>query len=186
MAESNKYLRIRDAEKYFRSISESTLIMDNDEIHKAGRMYDVFLSYNHKDITIAKFVYNILKNNHGLSVYVDYNDRSFNRNIVDKKTAQTLCNRLNACKSLIYVHSSNSKNSKWCPWEIGLASGLKDFKCAIIPCVNESDSEYDKQEYLTLYPEAIYSIASDKTGPYFWVKPTEYSSYKTLDFWVKN
>lgn len=186
MAEYRNYLRIKEVIDSYKNISESTLFTDSNNLHEEGRTYDVFLSYNHKDLKLAQFVYNILKNKHGLSVYIDFNDPSFSRKIVDKKTAQTLCARLNSCKALVYIHSPNSKNSKWCPWEVGLASGLKDFKCAIIPCVDESDSEYVKQEYLTLYPEAIYKLAIDNTGPYFWVKPPEYHSYKPIDYWVEH
>ena len=114
------------------SFEQHTKIMR--ESYTPQSSYDIFLSYNHLDINVAKWVYEKLSKQ-GYRVYADFIDSSYPI-IVDIKTSLILVNKINQCKCLLYIHTVNSKNSKWCPWEIGLASGLKNFKCAIIPILD--------------------------------------------------
>lgn len=149
-----------------------------------NKKYDLFLSYNHKDITLAKAIYQELQNQ-GISVYADFIDLSF-KPIVDKNTAKILCDKIANCKALAYIHTENAKNSKWCPWEIGLASGLKDFKCVIIPAIVKDDNEFDRQEYLTLYPFTSYTKYINGKGPFFWVKTSMTGNGIRLLNWIHN
>ncbi len=111
--------------------------------------FDIFLSYSLPDQYYAKLVFQKLKES-GFTVYADFLDKKLSRSNITKHTAEVLAATISKCKSLIYIHSRGAKNSKWCPWEVGLASGLKNFRCGILPLTEEFDSEYERQEYLTL------------------------------------
>ncbi len=173
------FVKVRDIINKYSKLNEDYSINDSNTFdslqYKAylsllnNDKYDLFLSYNHKDITLARAIYHELKNQ-GISVYADFIDPSF-QPIVNKKTAKILCNKIANCKALAYIHTENAKNSKWCPWEIGLASGLKDFKCVIIPAIVNDDNEFDRQEYLTLYPFASYTKDRNGNGPFFGLEP---------------
>lgn len=117
---------------------------------KKGDKYDAFLSYSYSDKEYALIIYALLKEC-GLSVYIDIKDESLDRDSVNKKTAKKLATKMNDCRSLIYVHTSSAKASKWCPWELGYMSGRTDFRCAIMPLI-EDNKKFLNQEYLNLYP----------------------------------
>lgn len=164
-------------------LNENYHFNDSNIIYKKGKNYDLFLSYNHKDIVLAKAVYHELINQ-GISVYADFIDPTF-KTIVDKTTALILCDRLADCKALAYIHTANASNSKWCPWEIGLASGLRDFKCLIISAIERDDNEFIRQEYLLLYPFTSYSPDLNGNGPYFWVRTSKKGKSEKLIDWLK-
>ncbi len=141
---------------------------------KKGDKYDVFLSYSYSDKRFALIIYALLIK-YGLSVYIDINDNSLNRDNVNKKTAKRLAKIMDECRSLIYVHTSSAKASKWCPWELGYMSGKSNFRCAVMPLVEEKE-KYPYQEYLNLYPYVDYEKDEETKKYAFLVK--EYSSNK--------
>ena len=62
--------------------------------------------------------------NAGYAVYVDWiEDEELDRSEVTPKTAQLLKKRMNSSQGLAYVASSNTAQSKWCPWELGYFDG---------------------------------------------------------------
>lgn len=142
--------------------------------------YDIFLSYSFYDIDYAKKIYQLLLK-HGFSVYADFIDNSFSRKNVNKVTAEKLIFAMKKCDSLVYIHSKSSKDSKWCPWEIGLASGINNFKCAILPLI-EDYYEFDRQEYLMIYP--VIELRNTTTGiEKLWAFEGE--NYNSLNEWIK-
>ena len=115
-------------------------------------MYGIFLSHSYDDGETILGVKRLIEAL-GLTVYVDWiEDPNLDRGYVTSKTAAVLRARMRACSSLIYVHSANSANSAWMPWELGFFDGFKPSHVWILPLVANSDSEFTKQEYLGLYP----------------------------------
>ena len=121
--------------------------------------YDVFLSHSIADAEIILGV-KLLLEDKGLKVYVDWiEDSKLDRSKVNAATAEILRHRMRSCKSLIYVHSTNSGQSKWMPWEIGYFDG----KHVGHPVTQSEQNDFDGQEYLGLYPnveEGIISFSS--------------------------
>lgn len=116
------------------------------------KTYDVFLSHSYQDSDVILGVKAIIESL-GLSVYVDWiDDGGLDRNSVTAKTAEILRVRMRQSSSLIYVHSAQSPDSKWMPWELGYFDGFRPSFVWILPLVVSSDSEYKGQEYLGLYP----------------------------------
>jgi hypothetical protein len=79
-------------------------------------------------------------------------DPKFDRGRVTSATAADLRERMRACSSLLYAHSSNSPKSKWMPWELGFFDGFKPGHVWILPLVANSDSDFEDQVYRGLYP----------------------------------
>ncbi len=97
-----------------------------------------------------------LFNNAGYSVYVDWiNDKTLDRNNVSPKTAKVIKNRISDCKGLSYIATGNIINSKWCPWELGLADGMLNGRSCILPVMEETGT-FKGLEYLGLYPYIEY------------------------------
>ena len=116
------------------------------------KTYDVFLSHSYQDADVILGVKSIIES-FGLSVYVDWiDDGGLDRSKVTVRTAEILRVRMRQSSSLLYVHSSQSTDSKWMPWELGYFDGFRPTFVWILPLVIASDSEYKEQEYLGLYP----------------------------------
>jgi len=90
---------------------------------------------------------------YGLTVYVDWIDSpEMDRANVTPATAQVLRGIMSSSRMLIYAHTENSGNSKWCPWELGYFDGKKDGNVFILPIVDTDQNSFIGQEYLGLYP----------------------------------
>ena len=104
-----------------------------------------------------------------------------NRTHVNAKTAQTIKERMQNCKCLLYATSENSSSSKWMPWETGLMDGLNG-RVAICPLMGGSDSNFNGQEYLSLYPFLSYEKAESGKDT-LWIN--EGSKYVKFSDWLK-
>lgn len=145
--------------------------------------YDIFISYNFNDISYAKKIVGLLAK-HNYSAYADYQDLTLNRNNVSVKTAKHLLLKMKKCKALFYLHSKSATVSKWCPWEVGIFSGIKNFKCANLPIVDKKyDKLYKHQEYLSLYPYVDYEKNSDDNTYDFWINCQD-GKYVSLKEWL--
>jgi hypothetical protein len=132
--------------------SASQLLREDARGFSTEKRYDVFLSHSYDDGEMILGVKRVIEDL-GLTVYVDWlEDAKLDRSKVTVATAAILRARMRACNSLIYVHSSNSPDSAWMPWELGYFDGFKPSQVWILPLVSESDAEFKGQEYLGLYP----------------------------------
>lgn len=150
----------------------SQILTEDASSFVPGKQYDIFLSHSYDDGDLILGVRRLIEAL-GLSVYVDWiEDPSLDRGKVTSRTAAILRVRMSACSSLIYAHSSSSAKSVWMPWELGFFDGFKPSHVWILPLVVNSDSEFENQEYLGLYPtvEKLTSprgqyLFSAKVGP---------------------
>lgn len=156
------------------SIKDSIMLFESkqNDIHDN---YDIFLSYSSNDKEYAKFTYSLLKKER-YKIYVDYNDEILDPSNVSKKTAEELKNSLSRSKMILYLHSQNSKLSRWCQWELGVATGLNKLG-AYFPIV--TDISTYKQEYLQLYPYIDFDEPEGGTKKIFWVMESQ-NKYTTL------
>ena len=119
--------------------------------------FDIFLSHSHKDVNSDAVigVYTELESR-GFSVYVDsIVEPSRHPHVVTPKTADRLRLRMKQSSVMVFLHTKNTINSKWCPWELGYFDGGGAPKgierVYILPLVGDT-GEYQGQEYLGLYP----------------------------------
>ena len=136
---------------YPEKLNESQIYFSKCAKNDLNTIFDIFISYNIKDKSIIRGVYNELTKM-GFKVYVDFIvDSNLDRSSVTLNTAQIIRRRLENSKSLIYAQSPAAMISRWMPWELGIVDGNTK-RCAVMPILPNSTDFYSKQEYLKLYP----------------------------------
>ena len=145
--------------------------------------FDVFLSHARVDEDVVYGAKRELER-YGFSVYVDWIvDTQLDRSKVTSETAETLRDRMRQCKGLLYVHSENSDDSRWMPWELGYFDGYAQ-RAAILPVVEPVINEFKGVEYLGIYPylDDYVDTAGVKR---LWInKPGSRSVYAPLKSWL--
>ncbi len=116
---------------------------------KAANIRTAFLCHSHLDEELAKGLVTVLAEQ-GISLYVDWADQSMPAT-PNRTTAAKIQDRIRTCDLFLLLATKNSMASRWCPWEIGYADGIKlDRNILIIPTVDASGI-YHGNEYLQLY-----------------------------------
>lgn len=87
-----------------------------------------FLCHSHKDQELAKGLQVLLKEN-GWDVYIDWEDNEMPSS-PNKETASKIKSKITTTDWFLFLATSNSTQSRWCPWEIGYADSQKGMeKC---------------------------------------------------------
>lgn len=115
-----------------------------------------FLSHSTKDDELVVGAIRVLEA-HGATVYLDKIDPDLPP-YTSAETASKLKQRVNQTKKFVLLASKNSKESKWVPWELGVADGYKGLsRIALFPAVDdESDTAWTSWEYLGLYDRIVW------------------------------
>ena len=109
----------------------------------------IFLSHSHKDRTQAEGLVYYLASL-GIKVYVDWNDSDMPR-ITNRDTAEKIKGEIKTKALFLILATSNALQSRWVPWEIGIADQCKgDQRMLLIPVADYS-GRFDGNEYLQLY-----------------------------------
>lgn len=131
--------------------------------------YDVFISYSRNDQEFALKVVKLL-NTYGYKTYIDCIDSQLKKQkTINEDIAKRLVERMKKCKALLYLYSPSSSVSKWCQWEVGVFSGIKNFRCANLPIVDKKGEKYKNQEYLELYPHVEFGNNTNTNEDEFFV-----------------
>lgn len=118
----------------------------------------VFLSHSSKDDDLVPGAIALL-HAHDATTYIDDADKSL-PSPPNIETAAILRTRISECPRFVLLLSANTRSSRWVPWELGVADGLKGVaKVAVMPINpdSHSDATWVTQEYLGLYPRVIAS-----------------------------
>src|SRR4051812_25708928 len=113
--------------KYFSSkasqnenFSKGILVEDYDFQKRASpTSLDVFLSHSSLDKEALPKAIAFLKA-FGANVYIDKVDKELPQN-TSSETGKKLKQRIAECPKFIVLVTANSKNSRWIPWELGIA-----------------------------------------------------------------
>lgn len=108
----------------------------------------IFLCHSHLDETLVKGVIYML-NQSGWKVYMDWADASMPET-PNSKTAERIKQKIVTLDYFIFLATSNSTKSRWCPWEIGYADGKKHIDKILILPTTDNINTYGN-EYLQLY-----------------------------------
>ena len=144
-----------------------------------------FLSHSSKDDDLVAGAIRVLEN-HGAKVYIDEIDPEMPP-YTSEKTAGLLKTRIRDTSRFVLLASKNSKESKWVPWELGIADGVKDTsKIALFPA---SDSSYDKAwaswEYLGLYDRIVWGKLENYQKEVWMVIDEKKNTATELSKWLK-
>ncbi|WP_081963185.1 toll/interleukin-1 receptor domain-containing protein [Pseudomonas sp. ML96] len=116
----------------------------------------IFLCHSHKDQNLA-FGFSQMLQNAGCKVYIDWLDEEMPET-PNKETAIRIRQKIKENEYFVYLATENSSRSRWCPWEIGYADGVKVLDRIIIVPTRDRATSYG-QEYLGIYRRL--DIASD-------------------------
>ena len=142
-----------------------------------------FLSYSSADADVLPAVIKFVENHNG-RVYVDRADASLPAT-PNRETASTLKKRIEQCGRFLLFASDRSKDSKWMPWELGLADALKgESRVAILPAVEDVLATWPKREYLALYDKVVYGDLQGEKERVWMVLNEERNSAIELGSWL--
>jgi hypothetical protein len=162
--------------------TRSGQVVVSKSLHEAASRHEqtAFLCHSHEDKELAKGLQVLLKEN-GWDIYIDWLDNDLPSS-PEKETAEKIKSKINQTDWFLFLATSNSTASRWCPWEIGYADAVKSYeKILIIPTEDDSGWWYGN-EYLQLYNQITDASNSiGKTG-YAVFRPKSSQS----GMWVEN
>lgn len=127
-----------------------------------------FLSHSTKDAELLPGVISLLER-HGANVYLDKKDAELPK-ITSPVTGDQLRTRIGQSKRFILFATENSKDSRWVPWELGLADGKKgDAGVAVLPSSSAADPSWPDQEYLGMYRRIVFGALQGYSRDVFFV-----------------
>ena len=181
---TKQYLASEAPKRSISSYSKSRIAEANSTVFSSTKEYDLFISHSYLDKQLVLTLVELF-NQANYSVYVDWiEDGDLDRSAVTARTAEVIRNRLKQCRGLSYIATSSITNSKWCPWELGLADGMHQGHACILPVV-ESGNAYTGSEYLGLYPYIDYSKTANGKNYEFWVTDSKNPLlYTSLRSWL--
>ncbi len=144
-----------------------------------------FLSHSTTDGDLLPGVIAILER-HGAAVYVDKRDPALPP-VTSRETASILRRRIRDASKFILLASLASKDSRWMPWELGIADGIKAPGCtAVLPSPDKShDRTWTEQEYLGVYDRIVYGDLQGHSQPVFMVWNQEKNTATELSAWLQ-
>lgn len=135
------------------SISKILEKIINESATSHALSCDTFFAHSSVDINLVKNIITYFKDI-GLKPYIDKDDMELPK-YTDIDTAKKLKSNIGACKRFVIVVTDNSINSKWVPWELGVADILKNYEnVAILPIESVNmDEKFKGNEYLGIYKQ---------------------------------
>lgn len=114
-------------------------------------MHDIFLSHSHHDKEMAMKLKERLEELR-FDVYADFDDPELQKqgNNLNHALVEKLKGKIRTCKVFLFVFSAESANSRWMPWELGLADGVVG-NVLLWPLHPGAEQARETQEYLKLY-----------------------------------
>ena len=102
------------------------------------------------------------------------------------ETAALLKQRINQTKRFVLLTSNNSKDSRWVPWELGIADGAKGLgKIALFPASdNTNDDSWTSWEYLGLYQRIVWGMLQGHQEELWMVLDHKANTAVTLRSWL--
>ena len=143
-----------------RSFAQKLNINEQANLRKSassrGLSGATFLSHSSKDDDLVVGAISVLEG-HGAQVYVDEIDPEMPP-YTTEETAELLKNRIRQTRRFVLLASKNSKDSRWVPWELGVADGYKGLtNIALFPASDSSHEQaWASWEYLGLYRRIVW------------------------------
>ena len=115
---------------------------------KLARKQTAFLCHSHQDAKLAKNVQALLQDN-GWEVYIDWDDHTMPER-PNRETALKIQGSIRDLNWFLFLATQNSVSSRWCPWEIGYADGVKPYDSILVIPTTNYQGTYGN-EYMQLY-----------------------------------
>lgn len=177
-----RFFNSADIEFYRRKI-----ILESVDIKKASLSTyskNVFLSHSSKDVDMLPSVINFLEK-YGAKVYIDKNDTELPR-VTSPETAKILKDNIKKCDKFILLITENSRDSRWIPWELGIADIAKNINnVALFPSTDALSPSWVKQEYLGLYSKITKNAFKGSSNEVWMVYDAHKNTGVELSQWLK-
>lgn len=144
---------------------------------RASGFKTAFLCHSHKDEELVKGLVTLLADS-GWQVYVDWADASMPET-PNRQTAEKIKQKIVDHNLFLFLATSNSMASRWCPWEIGYADGKKQIDQILIIPTSDGTKTHGN-EYLQLYRRIDWGTLNQFRDLAVW-KPEEANG-----IWLKN
>lgn len=170
-----------------RSSSANSTQNTRDNLFKSTAstaVMSTFLSHSSKDKEILAGAIQVLQN-HGAVVYIDEIDPEMPP-YTSEETAALLKQRISQTKRFVLLTTNNSKESRWVPWELGIADGAKGLsKIAIFPASDTTnDDSWASWEYLGLYRRVVWGLLQGHPQELWMVLDTKANTAVPLRDWL--
>jgi hypothetical protein len=117
---------------------------------KATAQVSIFLSHSHKDKELVEGFINYLAYSSEIIIYVDWQDSDM-PSTTNRETALRIKEKIDQMDYFLILATRNAMESKWVPWEIGIADKTKSIeRIAVVPIIDRS-GQYHGNEYMQLY-----------------------------------
>lgn len=178
----NNYITFGELENRRIKISNESMRIIAKSEHQENK--NIFLSHSSKDEKYLSSIIDLLQE-YGGKVYIDKLDKDL-PNTTNHETAVKLKDRISSIDKFILFATKNSKESKWMPWELGLADGVKDYsKIAILPSAeNKNEENWAEQEYLGIYQKIVRGSIQGGHGEDWIVKNFHKNTGEYLKDWL--
>ncbi|WP_180055388.1 toll/interleukin-1 receptor domain-containing protein [Acinetobacter sp. YH12142] len=154
------------------AISLDTLSNISTRFSRSANSYNLnqrprtaFLCHSHTDAQYIKGFIQLLKDEN-INVYVDWLDNSM-PDSPNRETAVKIQQKIQEADYFFFLATPNSVKSRWCPWEIGYADGVKKYESIFVIPTQDRNGYYYGNEYLELYQR----IDKSDHGPLGFWKP---------------
>ena len=107
-----------------------------------------FLCHSHKDRTAVEGLLQYFRDQ-GLHLYVDWMDSEMPET-TNGNTARIIKGRIVEADLFLFLATPNALASRWCPWEIGYADGVKRYESIFVIPTTENGRTYGN-EYVDIY-----------------------------------
>lgn len=152
---------------------------------RTAKKKDTFLSHSSKDAEYLPGVIKLLEG-HGASVYCDLADERMPES-PNPETAAIVKQQIKASKRLVVFVTTNTKDSSWVPWELGIGdSELDSDNVALLPTAAKAgDQAWARQEYLGLYRHIVWGRMQGVTDPLWMVYDYRANTATKLSEWCR-
>lgn len=116
-----------------------------------------FLCHSHKDREMALGLQQWLKEQ-GMDLYIDWQDASMPQT-PDATTAARIRTVIRTADVFLFLATSDSMASRWCPWELGFSDGVNPNEQIAVISTRDASGNYYGNEYLQLYRRIDQSAA---------------------------
>ena len=135
-------------------LSESMTYKSLLKASKAEASVGVFLSHSHLDRNLVERLKFVLARAGRVSLYVDWRDTAMPP-VTNRETARMIKRKIAEPDCFLILATRNAMDSKWVPWEIGIADATKPTDdIAVIP-IEDDNGNYGGNEYMQLYQRIV-------------------------------
>ncbi len=129
----------------------------------------VFLSHSSKDHDLLPKAAFVLQNS-GARVYIDDNDSNLTGADIPTIATQLRISVKKKCQKFVLFLTERVKDSKWIPWELGIADGcISETNVALFPAAEKAvNILWTTMEYMGLYKRIIFDRL-EGFADYVWV-----------------